>query len=305
LAFPRDELKAAAIIAGSLITLSILVVLIGGTRLFKNYDTYYTKISNAAGLEVGAQVRLGGVRAGRVLDIVAPQKPGDLVTIVIGVNKGTPLYNGTTARISQVGFVGDIYLLLSVKSTGAGRLDPGSTLPSDEPVEFSELMEGLDRISVRLDVLLRDMDRLFNEKNIAGIERLVENTNSAIVNASSNLDEVTRGLYETTDKMREVLDEVKLLVREGRGDFNEVMEKATKDLERAEATLEAVEETARKVGDASDAVGGAVGRQDQNIDELLSNLNRTLRDLQDLLQELRLKPWSVIYQEEGQKKEGR
>ncbi|MGD2080360.1 MAG: MlaD family protein [Nitrospirota bacterium] len=305
MAFLRDEVKAAVIVAGSLVTLSVLVVLIGGAKLFRDYDTYYTKVTNAAGLEVGAQVRLGGVRSGRVLDIVAPREPGDLVTIVIGVEEGTALYNGTTARISQIGFVGDIYLLLSVKSTRAGRLEPGATLPSEEPVEFSELMAGLEGISVTLDKLLRDMDRLFNEKNIRGIERLVENTNTAIVNASSNLDEVAAGLYDTTEKMQEVLGEVRLLVSEGRGDFDEVMDKAKKNLDRAEVMLEAVGESARKVGDASDAVGGAVGRQDRSIDELLSNLNRTLRDLQDLLQSLRLKPWSVIYQEEGQKEEGR
>ncbi len=305
MAFLRDELKAAIIIAGSMITLSALIIVIGGAKLFVEYDSYYTKVTNAAGLEVGAQVRLGGVRAGRVLDIVAPQKPGDLVTIVIGVKEGTPLYNGTTARISQIGFVGDIYLLLSVRSTGTGRLEPGSTVPSEEPVEFSELMAGLERISGSLEELLTDMDHLFNEKNIKGIERLVENTNTAIANASSNLDVVATGLYETTGKMQEVLDEVQLLLRDGRGDLDEVFEQAKKDLDKAEEMLATVEDTARKVGDASDAVGGAVDRQDRNIDELLSNLNRTLRDLQDLLQSLKLKPWSAIYREERPKEEGR
>lgn len=303
MAILRDEVKAAIIIAGSLLVLSLLIILIGGTKLFAKYDKYYTKVTNAAGLEVGAQVRLGGVRAGRVLDIVAPEEPGELVTIVIGLNEGTPVYNGTMARISQIGFVGDIYLLLSVSSTGAGRLEPGATLPAVEPVEFSELMAGLDRISVSLDALIRDIDRVFSDNNVKGIEMLVKNTNAAIANASSDIETVSAAIRETTDKMKEVLDEVQVFVRERKGDFREVVKKAQKDLDAAEGMILAIEETARRIGNTTDVVGSAVGRQDRNLDEVLTNLNRTLRDLQDLLQALKLKPWSFIYREEEPKKE--
>ena len=303
MALLRDEIKAAMIIAGSVLVLSVLIVLIGGTKLFARHDTYYTKVSNAAGLEVGAQVRLGGVRAGKVIDIVAPLKPGELVTIVIGVNEGTPIYNGTTTHIAQIGFVGDIYLLLSVGSTTAGLIEPGPTLPSVEPVEFAELLQGLDRISGAVEDLIKDIDLMFSEKNLANIESLIANTNTAISNASASLGIVALGLRDTTDKMKDVLHEVEIFVREGRGDLSAVLEKAAHDLDTAEGMILAVEDAAKKIGNATDTVEGTVGRQDKNLDELMGNLTRTLRDLQDVLQALKLKPWSVIHKEKTSKED--
>jgi phospholipid/cholesterol/gamma-HCH transport system substrate-binding protein len=291
LAVLRDEVKAAIIVIGSVLVLSVVVVLIGGTKLFARYDTYYTKVSNAAGLEVGAQVRIGGVRSGRVLDIVAPMDPGDKVTIVIGVKEGTPLFKGTTARITQIGFVGDIYLLLSVKSIEAGRVEPGSTLPSVEPVEFSELMAELDELSDSLEVLIKDVDRMFSEENVKGFENLIENTNNAMLNATEGI----ASFKETMERIQTVLDDIEVFVREG-GDLDEIFEQAKTDLDAAEEMINSFDNSAQKIG-------GAVDRQDRNLDEVMGNLNDTMRDLQDLLQTLKLRPWSVIYKEEKSKEE--
>lgn len=303
--FPKDEIKAAIIVLGSLLVLSLLIIVIGGSKLFVKYDKYYTKVTNAAGLEVGAQVRVGGVRDGRVLDILAPEKPGELVTIVIGINEGTPIFNGTTTRISQIGFVGDIYLLLTVKGTTPGRLPPGSTLPAVEPVEFTEIMESLNSVSGTLEKLIADVDRIFSERNVKNFEMLVENTNSAVVNTSASVESVAKSLLETNTKVKEVLGEVELFFSEGRDDFKEVLVKARKDLETAEGMILAVEEAAKRVGDATVTVEDAVGRQDKNIDQVLADLDRTLRDLQDLIQSLKLKPWSLIYREEAPDKKER
>jgi phospholipid/cholesterol/gamma-HCH transport system substrate-binding protein len=302
LAVLRDEVKAAIIIIGSVLVLSVVVVLIGGTKLFARYDTYYTKVANAAGLEVGAQVRIGGVRSGRVLDIQAPMDPGEKVTIVIGVKEGTPLFKGTTARITQIGFVGDIYLLLSVKSIESGRVEPGSTIPSVEPVEFSELMAELGDLSDSLDKLIKDVDRMFSEENVKGFEELIENTNSAMVNASASIGTMTAGFKETTERIQAMMDDIEVFVKEG-GDLDEIFEQAKTDLDAAEEMIHSFENSAQKIGDASDAVGGAVGRQDRNLDEVMGNLNDTMRDLQDLLQTLKLKPWSVVHKEEKPKEE--
>jgi ABC-type transporter Mla subunit MlaD len=295
LAILREEVKAAIIVIGSVLVLSVVVVLIGGTKLFVRYDTYYTKVSNAAGLEVGGQVRIGGVRAGRVLDILAPEEPGELVTIVIGVKEGTPLFKGTTCRITQIGFVGDIYLLLSVKSTEAGRVKPGSVLPSVEPVEFSELMAELNEISGSLDGLIQDVDRLFSDENIAGFENLIENTNKAVLNASASIETISTDFRETSERIQAVMDDIEVYVTEG-GDLDEIFEKAKADLDAAEDMIHSFENSAEKMG-------GAVSRQDRNLDEVMGNLNDTFRDLQDLLQTLKLKPWSAIYKEEKSKEE--
>ena len=62
----KEEIKAGLIILISLILLSGFIILVGGSQFFEKLDIYYVKVMDAAGLEVGAQVKLGGVRIGRV-----------------------------------------------------------------------------------------------------------------------------------------------------------------------------------------------------------------------------------------------
>ena len=104
----KDEIKAGVIIVISLILLSAFTIFVGGTQFFEKYDIYYVKLLNA---------RLGGVRAGKIMDIKPPTGPGEPVTITLGLNQGTDLFQGTKAFITQVGFVGDAYLLLSIVET--------------------------------------------------------------------------------------------------------------------------------------------------------------------------------------------
>jgi len=296
LAVLRDEIKALIIVLGSIAVLSVLIIVISGSKFFTRYDKYYTKVTNAAGLEVGAQVRVGGVRSGRVLDIIAPADPGELVTIVIGITDGTPLYRGTTARISQIGFVGDIYLLLTVKGTEAGRIEPGSTIPSVEAVEFSELMAELDELGRSVESLIKDVNQIFSDENIKGLETLVKNSNVAITNASENLSAMTSSVRETTERIQMVMDDIGSYVAEG-GDVDQVFNRTKADLDAAEDAIKAFQESAKRISDASDKVGNAVGHQDRNLDEVMANLNETMLDLQDLLQTLNVRPWSVIHKE--------
>ena len=84
----KEEIKAGLIVIISLVLLSGFIILIGGSQFFEKLDKYYVKVMDAAGLEVGAQVKLGGVRIGRVLNINAPKGPGQPITIEIGIKNG-------------------------------------------------------------------------------------------------------------------------------------------------------------------------------------------------------------------------
>ncbi|HDH50382.1 MAG TPA: MCE family protein [Nitrospirae bacterium] len=262
LAYLKEEIKAGGIIVVSLILLSAFTILVGGTQFFEKFDTYYVKLVNAAGLEPGSQVRLGGVRAGRVMSIEPPQKPGEPVTITIGLTKGTPLYDGTRAFITQVGFVGDAYLLLSIEKTAGEKIKIGSTIPSVESVDFKLFMIEAKEISKKLDKLLGDIDKLFSDKTVENVHKMIEN--AAVV-----------------------LEELGGFVGDNKEEFSQLISK-TGD------TIKAIEETAEKVGKASDSVDEVV---EDDLKELLAALTETTEDLQEVLQEIKNKPWSVIYKE--------
>jgi ABC-type transporter Mla subunit MlaD len=272
LAYLKEEIKAGVIIVLSLIILSGFTILIGGSRLFENLDTYYVKVMNTAGLEPGSQVRLGGIRVGSVTNIEAPSGPGEPLTISIGINEGTEIYRGTRAIITQIGFVGDIYLLLAVDNTTAETIAVGEVIPSFEGIDFNVLMARAGEISESLNTLIKDIDTLFSQGNIQDIENLVK--------------EVTQ-----------VLDELTGLLKDNRGGISELIEGAKETIEKAGNMALAFQDAAKSVKGTSDTLEGAVDLQSRNITNLLTALSEATEDLQEVLQEIKNKPWSVLYRE--------
>jgi ABC-type transporter Mla subunit MlaD len=287
-AYLKEEVKAGITVVAALLILSAFTILTGGSRLFEDYDRYYVKVMNAAGLEAGAQVKIGGVRGGRVLDIRAPGGPGEKITITVGIEKGHDIYRGTKAVISQVGFVGDIYLLLTVDGTVDEKIPPGSEIPSAESVDFGILMAKVEAITESVHTLVKDVNSIFSERNIRNIEEAVKNMNAAAAG------------------MRELISRTK-------GDLSEVLDRVSVDLDRAEEAITAIKDAASEIGrtagaaertadavtDASRQIKGAVGAQSRNIANLIGTINRTAETLEEVLQEIRNRPWSIIYKEEG------
>jgi phospholipid/cholesterol/gamma-HCH transport system substrate-binding protein len=295
----KEEVKAGIIIVSSLLILSAFVVLIGGGEFFTKYDRYYVQVTNAGGLETGAQVRLGGVRVGRVLAIREPDGPGRPVTIEVGVRKGLPLYKGTQAVITQIGFVGDIYLLLTVSESQAGgeKIAAGSDIPAAPTVEFTMMMAKLNMLAESVDGLVKDVDRLFSPANIERIEGLVANTNKAVVTGASSIEKMATSFKSVSAKLELVLNELEDLVKSNKGEVAGLIKQAREDLVKANEMIGSFQETSKSVGKASGSIDRAVQQQSRNLDLLMSTMTRTTRELQELLQEIKNKPWSIIYQE--------
>lgn len=293
----KEEVKAGIIIVSSFLVLSALVILIGGSRLFEKVDTYTVKFKNATGLEVGSQVKLGGVRVGSISSIKEPAGPGQKVAVEIGLRRGTPVYKGTRAMISQNGFVGDIFMLLAVDKTTEGKIMPGDEIPSEESADFAQIMARLDGLSQTVEGLVKDVDKLFSEENVKGVSNIIGNANKAIVNGSASIEKVATSLKATTDKLEGVLAEVEDLVKTNKPEVVGMIKKAREDLDRAGEMIKAFESAAKSVDKATGSVDKAIDRQSQGLGNLVDALTRTAEDLQDLLQEVKQKPWSVIYKE--------
>lgn len=299
----RDEIKAGIIILASLFILSAAIILVGGSQFYQKFDTYYVMVMNAAGIETGSQVRLGGVKIGRVVRINAPDGPGKPISIEIGIKRGTTLYKGTKAFITQIGFVGDIYMLLAIDKTLNETIKPGSVIPSEEQVQFNEIMAKAVALSGSVDDLIRDINKIFSERNIKEIEKLFENSNKAIVTGSANIEKIASALKGTTDKIEHVLGEISGIVTDNKGEVALILKKAREDIEKAGDMIRAIEETVRTVDRTTKSVDGAINLQSQNLDNLFTTLNNTTEDLQDLLQEIKNKPWSFIYGGSKEKEE--
>jgi phospholipid/cholesterol/gamma-HCH transport system substrate-binding protein len=112
-------------------------------------DTYYAAFSDAGGLQANDEVRLAGVRVGKVKSI---ELDGAEVKVELLVDEGTDLGADTGADIRVKTLLGDMFVMLD--PAGSGELEPDSTIPlarTTSPYDVVEAFSGLADTADRID----------------------------------------------------------------------------------------------------------------------------------------------------------
>ena len=112
-------------------------------------DTYYAAFSEAGGLKANDEVRIAGVRVGKV-DSVALD--GDQVKVAFRIDSGADFGTDTRAAIKVKTLLGAMYL--SLEPAGAGQLPKGSEIPvsrTTSPYDVVQAFSGLAHTSERID----------------------------------------------------------------------------------------------------------------------------------------------------------
>ena len=199
--------RSARLGAFILATLAILVVgvFIIGSKQYLFSSTYRLKaqFENVAGLDAGADVRVGGVHSGTVRSIVLPHKAGDKVTIVMDLDRSTHeiLKQDSVASIETEGLLGNQYLAISFGSAGKAEARDGDLIASQPPLEMAALLEKasgiLDASQQAIENATRATEHLSSIS--AKIDR-GQGTVGALVNDKqlySNLAQTTSAMHET------------------------------------------------------------------------------------------------------------
>jgi outer membrane protein OmpA-like peptidoglycan-associated protein len=133
--------RVGVLVVLAVLFLSIGVFLIGNKDLLFS-STYRLKadFQNVAGLNNGAEVRIGGIHQGTVKEIELPSQPDGKVTVVM--NLRTPTRNivkkDSRASIKTEGLLGDKYVEISFGSPKAEAVGNYDTIASETPKDMSE-----------------------------------------------------------------------------------------------------------------------------------------------------------------------
>jgi phospholipid/cholesterol/gamma-HCH transport system substrate-binding protein len=160
---PFRERNPVVIGAVSLAVIALLIL--GAFRaqdlpLIGGGDTYYAAFSEAGGLKVNDEVRIAGVRVGKVQTV---ELAGDHVRVAFKVQKGVDFGRDTAAAIKVKTLLGAMYL--SLEPAGAGQLPQGSEIPvsrTQSPYDVVQAFSGLARTSeqIRTQQLARSLTTL-------------------------------------------------------------------------------------------------------------------------------------------------
>jgi phospholipid/cholesterol/gamma-HCH transport system substrate-binding protein len=171
-------------------------------------DTYYAEFSEAGGLRADDEVRIAGVRVGKVQSI---ELDGDKVRVEFRVDTESAFGDDTHAAIKVKTLLGSMYLAL--EPAGDGQLDEDATIPverTSSPFDVVEAFSGLAQTSsdINTDQLaqslstLADLTRNTPEEFRGALEGV-----SALSETIASRDQQINSLLKNLERVSTVLDD--------------------------------------------------------------------------------------------------
>ncbi len=187
--------------------------------------TYHAAFTEAAGLKPGDEVRVAGVKVGKVEDV---KLEGDHVRAEFKI-KGAWVGDRSTVNIKIKTMLGAKYL--SIDPSGSRPQPAGQEIPVDRtttPFDVYPAFEQLTAVAGRIDTkrLAQALDTLSNtfqdspeqvRSSLDGLSRLSRTVASRDAQLATLLDRtrrVTRTLVERDDQLVKLIDDGNLLLRE-------------------------------------------------------------------------------------------
>lgn len=142
-------LRLGLFLISSLGILAICVFLVGREQLkFGGNYRVRSEFDNVAGLNEGADVRVGGIRKGTVRSIQLPKQSDGKVSVSMDLGNETVaiVKQDSIASIQSAGLLGDKYVDISFGSVDAPRIKDGDLIESEPPLDVSDLFQKANQI---------------------------------------------------------------------------------------------------------------------------------------------------------------
>jgi phospholipid/cholesterol/gamma-HCH transport system substrate-binding protein len=137
------------VLVGGFVILGLLLFagglfVIGDRRLlFAEQFELNATFGKVTGLQVGTRVRLAGLDAGEVLEIIVPATPAEPFRVRMRMRQDLRqlVRADSVPAIQTDGIVGNAFIQVSVGSPTAPVVLPGATLQGRDPIEFADLID--------------------------------------------------------------------------------------------------------------------------------------------------------------------
>jgi phospholipid/cholesterol/gamma-HCH transport system substrate-binding protein len=189
------------VIVGAVSLAVIVVMILAAFRaedlpLIGGGDTYYAAFSEAGGLKANDEVRVAGVRVGKVQEVGLA---GDHVRVEFTVEDGVDFGRDTSAAIKVKTLLGAMYLALV--PNGTGQLPEEAEIPvsrTTSPYDVVEAFSGLASTSERID-----SDQLAHALDTMGA--LMRNTPEEFQSALRGMSALSENIAARDEQLQELL----------------------------------------------------------------------------------------------------
>ena len=292
------EAKVGAFVIGCFTILAFTVIYLVNAQFSGNAVPYRTYLRYAGGLEPGASVLFGGIDVGKVTSVRPSESDPTKIEIQLNVKQGTPLNQGSIAKLGMTSVMSSPSLSITTGSNDAKRLSPGSSIPSQEVASLDDIAGKLATVADSADALiiqakgelegisgdarslLANLNTVTGKANQQKIQNVLDNVNGMLASERPKIDRLTDELNTLAQHSDETIQNVN-------GTVADIREPIRKDLVDLQTTLQQAKQL---LGDMQVMVRA----NDYKIDDTVENLRVATDNLDQLTDSLKQRPWSLI-----------
>ncbi|WP_310961124.1 MCE family protein [Nocardioides terrisoli] len=141
----RNPVIIGAVGIAVLLLLLLAAFRAGDLPLIGGGDTYYANFSDASGLKPNDEVRIAGVRVGKVSSI---DLEGDHVRVAFKIKTDSRFGDDTGAQIKVKTLLGQMFLAL--EPSGSGQLAQGATIPTSRTESAYNVVQAFSGLASRV-----------------------------------------------------------------------------------------------------------------------------------------------------------
>ncbi len=283
-----------AFLVGTALLFAALIMFSKYPTLFSAGTDYKAEFNSVAGLNVGGEVRYGGVLVGTVTALTINELDPTRIVVQFRVRRETPVREDTKASITQVGFLGEQYLNLEPGSRDALALPEGSTLMSENNLNFQEAMNRVARFLEKTDTLFGGLDRLAKSSPLERIDRTLTRIDLLVQGATTGSEKAFARLDDAGSQLTSVLQRTERMLASADSAIR-VAGPGLSDTQRE--ALATLKETRGLVVELRGAL-----QQGEGVDDMLRNFSEAAENLARVTERLDRDPGSFLARREQPKK---
>jgi phospholipid/cholesterol/gamma-HCH transport system substrate-binding protein len=291
------EIKTAILVIASILLFIWGYSFLKGRDLFNSYTTLYVEYDSVEGLAPAASVTLNGLVIGRIEQITINPTNGKLL-VELQIKTDFPIAKSSLATIYEPGFIGGKQIAIEPDFSDKTVVEQGDRLKGNVRLGLTDsLSKKLVPLQDKIEKVLVNADNL-----ITGINNVLDKkTQEDLKKSLAELSKTMEQFHQASAGVNTLIAENKTQISSAVSNFNKTasnFSKISDSLNKADLgkTVKTLNATLAKVNGVMAGLESGKGTMGKllNDDTFYNNLSKTSKELELLLQDVRLYPTRYI-----------
>lgn len=291
------EIKTAILVISAILLFIWGYSFLKGRDLFTDYKTFYVEYDNVEGLTPSAPITLNGLTIGKVNSIKINNKTGKLL-VEMQLKSDFPISKTSAAELYAPSLVGGKQIAIIPNTADTSIAENGDYLKASNKMGLTDsLAMKMEPLTGKIDKLLENANLMLTNVNQVLDEKTKENLRSTLANLNQVMAEFKEVAKSTNSMLAENKSKISgtmTNVEKASANFSKVSDSLAKI--NLGPTVKSLEKTMANVDKMMAELQSGKGTMGKLIKDetMYNNFTKTSKELELLLQDLRLNPTRYV-----------